>query len=117
MSAPTKMRAERLAEFYSRLRALPAPCTADEALAQIGSTLDDVEDAYSGVAKKDPPPPPNMPDGRMYPPLPDRTDRHPDGSITAETRGHLIEIAANGSITMSRRHDGIVEFQKLGGGP
>ena len=115
MSTPTKARAERLAEFYSRLRALPAPYSADEALAQIGSTLDDVEDAYSGVAKKDPPPPPNMPDGRMYPPQADHTVRNPDGSIVATTRGHVIEISAGGKVTMRRPGTGMIDYERDGG--
>ena len=114
MSTPTKSRTERLAEFFARLAALPAPRTAEEALAQICSTLDEVEDAFSGVAKKDPPPPMNMPDGRMYPPLADRIIRLADGSIQATTRGHQIEISANGKVTMGRQGSTNPDYEREG---
>jgi len=39
----------------------------------------------SGIPRKNPPPAPNMPDGRMYPPLDDFTIRNPDGSIAVTT--------------------------------
>lgn len=102
-------------EFYARLAQLPAPRTADEALEQIATTLDAVEDDWSGVPKKTPPPPPNMPDGRMYPPLPDFIVRHPDGSFTARTRGHLIEVGANGTVTFRRKKTGVIEYTREGG--
>ena len=117
MSGPQRTRAERLAEFFNRLAALPAPRTADEALEQIVATLDAVEDAYSGVPKQDPPPPPNMPDGRMYPPLSDHIDRIPDGTIRAATRRHIIEIAADGSVTIRHAGSGIVEYERTGAAP
>ncbi len=117
MSAPARTIAERLAEFYARLGQLPAARSADEALQQLADTLDAVEDAFSGVPKKTPPPPPNMPDGRMYPPLPDFTTRHPDGSMTARTRGQVIEIGADGRLTIKNKRTGAVEFERQGGRP
>jgi hypothetical protein len=106
-----------LAEFYARLSQLPPAGSADEALRQLADTLDAVEDAFSGVPKKMPPPPPNMPDGRMYPPLPDFTTHHPDGSITARTRGHVIEIGADGRLTIKNKRTGAVELEREGGKP
>src|SRR5205814_1831190 len=105
---------DRLAEFYSRLANLPAPGTADEALEQVATTLDAVEDDWSGVPKKTPPPPPNMPDGRMYPPLPDRIVHHADGSLTARTKGHIIEVGAKGSVTFRRKKTGVIEYTREG---
>ena len=115
MRATVKSIAERLAEFYSRLATVPAPRTADEALEQLIATLDAVEDAWSGVPKKSPPPPPNMPDGRMYPPLADFTTHHPDGTITARTRGHIIEFGATGNIVIRNKKTGEIDFAREGG--
>jgi len=109
-------RGGRLTEYYNRLRGQPASRTADEALGRVGRTLDEVEDALSGIPKKNPPPPPNMPDGRMYPPQADNIVRHADGSITARTRGHDISIGRDGSITMTNRQTGKVDFQQPGAG-
>jgi hypothetical protein len=105
---------QRLAEYFRRLGTAPRAGTAEEALRQVRDILNQVEDEFSGIPKKDPPPPPNQPDGRMYPPLDDFTTRHPDGSITATTKGHKIEIGPNGSITIRGRANGNVEFQKDG---
>ena len=75
-----------------------------------------MEDEFSGVPRKDPPPPPNMPDGRMYPPLEDFTTQNADGSMSARTRGHRIELGADGSITIKNIKSGAVDFTKPGGG-
>ena len=115
MSGPVRTIAERLAEFYSRLGTLPPAQSAEEAMEQIRHTLEAVEDAYSGVPKKDPPPPPNMPDGRMYPPLSDFLVRQADGSITARARRHIIEAGADGSLVIRNVRTGVVEFAKAGG--
>jgi hypothetical protein len=103
---------DRIKEFYKRLGASPRASTADEALEQLSRTLDEVEDDLSGIPKKSPPPPPGMPDGRMYPPLPDFLTRHPDGSITARTRGHVIEIGSDGGVTIRNKKTGSTEFTK-----
>ena len=55
-----------------------------------------------------------MPDGRMYPPLYDFVTRHTDGSISAKTRGHNIEIGSDGSITIWNRRNGNMDFSKPG---
>lgn len=82
---------------------------------QVSKTLDDVEDQLSGIPKKSPPPPPNMPDGRMYPPLPDRIKTMPDGTLVARTRGHIIEAGPDGSLKIINVKTGEVELQKRGG--
>jgi RHS repeat-associated protein len=105
---------ERLGVYYGRLRAQRLAATADEALARIIKTLVEVEDDYSGIEEKTPPPPRNMPDGRMYPPLPDNIARSPNGSISIRTAGHRIEIGANGSITIRNIRTGEIEFYQPG---
>jgi hypothetical protein len=57
-----------------------------------------------------------MPDGRMYPPQADNIVRHADGTITARTRGHDILIGRDGSITMTNRRTGQVDFHQPGAG-
>lgn len=104
---------ERVAEFYRRLGSAPAVNSADEALALLARTLDEVEDEMSGIPKKTPAPPPRKPDGRMYPPQSDFILRHSaDGRITAKTRGHMIEISADGCITIRNKRTKDVEFRK-----
>lgn len=112
LPAPKMTIAERLKEFFKRLEQQPKATNADEALGQVNRTLTAVEDDLSGVVRKDPPPPPNMPDGRMYPPLADNIVRNADGSITARTRGHTIQCGADGSITITNRKTGNVDFHK-----
>jgi hypothetical protein len=102
---------ERLNEFYKRLGAQGRAGSADEALERLRSTMDEVEDAMSGVPKKSPPPAPGMPDGRMYPPLDDFVTRNADGSISAVTKGHRIEIGADGSTQIINKRTGVVEFE------
>jgi hypothetical protein len=109
-------RGQRLTEYFNRLRGQPASRTAEEALGRVNQTLTVVEDALSGIPRQNPPPPRNMPDGRMYPPLEDSIIRNPNGSITANTRGHTIEIGRDGSITMTNRQTGQVDFHQPGAG-
>ena len=78
--------------------------------------MDEVEDALSGIARREPPPPPNMPDGRMYPPRDDFVVRNADGSILARTTGHTIEIGKDGSIKSLNRRTGAIEFEQPGAG-
>jgi RHS repeat-associated protein len=113
---PPLTRGQRLAEYFNRLRGQPASRTADEALDRIGRTLDEVEDALSGVPRKNPPPPPKMPDGRMYPPQADNIVRNADGSISARTAGHRIQIGADGSITIRNIETGGIDFHQPGAG-
>jgi hypothetical protein len=103
---------ERLNEFFHRLGNSPRANSAEDALEEIGRTLDAVEDALSGIPKQTPPPPPSMPDGRMYPPLSDNILRRADGTIMAWTRGHIIEIGADGSVVIRNKRTKAVEFNK-----
>ena len=82
---------QRLDEYYNRLRRQPPSTTAEEALDRLEQTLIEVEDELSGIPRSDPPPPPRMPDGRMYPPQEDNITRNPAGSITAYTK-HAISL-------------------------
>jgi hypothetical protein len=102
---------ERLDELYRRLQTLPRAGSADEALRQLCDTLDEVEDAWSGIPKKSPPSPSSS-DGRMYCPMPDFVLRHADGGILALTRGHRIEIAPAGSLRIISKITGQTEFEK-----
>jgi len=114
MSDPASARSigDRLKELYRRLHALPQVKCAEAALLQICETLDQVEDEWSGVAKKSPPPGPSESDGRMYGPLPDFTARFEDGSILALTRGHRIIIDAGGAVRIQNKWTGDVEYEK-----
>jgi RHS repeat-associated protein len=116
--APTNplTRGQRLREYFDRLGKQPPSRTADEALGRISRTLEEVEDALSGIPKKTPPPPPKMPDGRMYPPQPDKIVRNADGSISARTAGHTVEIGADGSITIRNIKTGEIDFHQPGAG-
>lgn len=103
---------ERLDELYRRLKWLPRAASADEAFRQLCDTLEEVEDAWSGIAKQTPAPPPSKSDGRMYCPMPDFVSHLDDGSILALTRGHRIEIGADGSLRIISKLTGQVEFEK-----
>lgn len=109
-------RGQRLTEYFKRLGKQPASRTAEETLGRVGRTLEEVEDALSGIPKKTPPPPPKMPDGRMYPPQADHITRNPNGSISASTAGHRIEIGADGSITIKNIETGQIDFHQRGAG-
>lgn len=107
-------RTQRLAEYFNRLRQQPASCSAEEALARLSQTLMEVEDELSGIPSQEPPPPPNRPDGRMYPPQADNLQRLHDGNITARTAGHLIELGVDGSITIRNVRTGEIDFHQAG---
>jgi RHS repeat-associated protein len=107
-------KAERLDMVYNQVTGLPSAKTAQEAMQQMHSTLDQVEDAHSGVAKN--PKPGLAPDGRMYPTQPDRMVTGPDGSITATSRSHVTTYGQNGSITVTDKKTGNAVYHKPGGG-
>jgi hypothetical protein len=91
---------------------MPRAGSPAEALQQLCETLDDVEDAWAGILKKSPPPPPSSSDGRMYCPMDDFVSYREDGSILALTRGHRIEIAADGGLRIISKITGQAEFEK-----
>jgi hypothetical protein len=103
---------ERLNEVYRRLRLSSKAESADAAFRQLCETLENVEDELSGVAKKSPPPPLGVEDGRMYCPLDDHVLRRADGSILALTRSHRVEIAADGGMRIVNKVTGRVEFER-----
>lgn len=105
---------QRLNMVYDGVTKAPAATTAQEAMQQMNSTLDAVEDAYSGVPKN--PNPGLASDGRMYPAQADRMVTEADGSITATSRGHVTTYGPNGSITVTDRATGAVVYSKPGGG-
>jgi hypothetical protein len=107
---------QRLLEYYERLRARPSAKAAEEALDRVRNTLTEVEDAFSGIPRSDPPPPIGQSDGRMYPPLDDNVKRLPDGGIIAITLRQNIRIGPDGSITITNWVTGKVEFWQAGGG-
>ena len=111
-TAPTK--GQRLNIFYDGVTSAPRATTAQEARQQMHSTLDAIEDAYSGVPKN--PNPGLTPDGRMYPVQADRMVTGADGSITATSRGHVTTYGPNGSITVTDRATGAVVCHKPGEG-
>jgi hypothetical protein len=104
---------KRLAEFFRRLAATPAASNAREALALVSTVLDQVEEQFSGMPRRAPPPGPGSFDGRMHPPLNEHVASAPDGGLVALTRGHRILCSANGAIRIQRRA-GPVVFLKPG---
>jgi hypothetical protein len=109
---PDKLEAhERLRIIFVRMHALPAFRDAEEALAALRQVVTAVEDEFSGVPAEGNPGLEYH--GRLYPPKEDRIVRNLDGSIEAETRGHLIRFESNGAVTI-RRKRGSVEFEKAG---
>lgn len=105
-------RPEWLAELYRRLDASPAPGSADEAFGLVCRTLEEVEDALSGVSKASSPPPLGLDDGRMYPPQADRIVRDAGGRISAKTRFHRLICESDGRIEIINSLSGLTEFKK-----
>ncbi len=101
---------ERIAIFYSRLEKAPSCRNADEALALIIATLDEVEDEFSGVEKSVHPE--RAFDGRMYPPQADNIKLLADGGKIARTRNHRIVLSQSGSISIFQVATGNREFFK-----
>ena len=108
---PASLR-DRIEEIYHRLGRLPRATSAMDAFQQLCEIVDQVEDEMSGIPKQHPPPWPSMPDGRMYCPSDDFVMQRDDGSLLALTRGHRIEIHANGAIRIISKITGQPEFEK-----
>lgn len=108
--------AQRVAAFLIALASQPPSADAEAALARISQTLEVIEDQFSGIPRATPPPPPQHPDGRMYPPMEDFITRHPDGRITAMTRGHRLDLGADGRIAIVDRRTGAQVFVQPGVG-
>jgi hypothetical protein len=103
---------ERLVEFLRRLSAAPNAATSQEAMEQLSSILDTVEDELTAI--------PNVPanwreDGRIYPPQVDRM-RPVAGRLQVNrfrTAGHNVFVGGNGSLQIVAL-DGTVELEKPG---
>ena len=103
---------ERLEEFLRRLSAAPNAATFDEALHQVASIMNAVEDERMGV--------PNIPenwreDGRMYPPQLDNMRPVPGHARVQRfrTAGHNVFIGENGSLQIVAQN-GTIELEKPG---
>ncbi|TDO96641.1 hypothetical protein [Flavobacterium sp. 245] len=101
---------ERLKSYYHTLE-ISMECTnAEEALAQINTKLEEIEDFYSGIEKVQKP---TMKyDGRMYPVMEDNIVRQ-NGRIIAKTSGNDIIIENNGSYIIFVRGTNIELFKKI----
>jgi hypothetical protein len=109
-------RRERLAIFFERLRAAEPASNHDAALELLATTLQSVEDEFSGVAYN-----PDEPgtDGRMYPP---ETQFRYVAWEKAEVRcyrqtAHASFIGMNGAVEIRTRRGsdlGIIVFEKAG---
>jgi hypothetical protein len=110
-------RAERLKEFYNRLKAAPAAIDPVDALLQIQRIMYEVEDELSGLPRQYPPPCPMDPsDGRMYPPVGDEpyTITLPDGTRRIRTAGHRIVLYPDGTIEIWNARTSLLEMRKPG---
>ncbi|WP_444997551.1 FG-GAP-like repeat-containing protein [Aliikangiella sp. IMCC44359] len=109
---------ERLKIFSKNLADAPAATNADDALRLINKIMDEVEDAYSGVAAKVNPG--LKYEGRMYGPRKDFVTELPNGGLEAITAGNIIRISPNGGIQFFIKNKdksaGKMIFNKAGGG-
>jgi hypothetical protein len=105
---------ERLQEFFKRLGDAPYATDPEDALSLLGRLIDEVEDEWSGIPKRENPG--LVFDGRMYPLQEDFIERLPDGSLVARTRGHVIEIDRRGGIIIKSKRTGGTVFSKPGRG-
>lgn len=110
MAQATK--AERLTIFFDRLTAAPPANNAEEAYNLIATTLNAVEDEYSGAPFN---PPMWKTDERMYPPFKD--NRRAVVGYPEVTRyrsvGHHTMVGSNGSIQIVSVR-GVTLFDKAG---
>ena len=103
---------ERLDIFLARLQVAPACHTAEEALALVCRLIEEVEDEYCPIPRREPPP--TEPTGHLYAPRADSIRTMPDGTIYAKARRHRITCLADGSITITSKRERSVAFAKLG---
>lgn len=94
-------RSQRLSMFQSRLSRAPNPTNPQGALKLINRTLDGVELNHAGA------------NDRMFGILDNKyVTYHNNGSVTALTKGHRIEIKANGMFKIFDRKTGNLFFKK-----
>jgi len=97
MEVTVPSRAERVAEFYRRIKAEPAPATRLARREQLARLLKEVEDEMSGIPYD---PEERGDDGRMYPPRDDSERDVPNapGVTRYRTKGHNVFIGDNGAV-------------------
>lgn len=96
---PSKV--ERIDKFFAALELAAAAKDADEAINLVRTTLNAVEDQYSGAPYE---PANHLNDGRLYPPADDNrrtVENRPDLS-RYRSAGHNTFIGANGAILIKR---------------
>ncbi|HET7624969.1 MAG TPA: hypothetical protein VFM25_06845 [Verrucomicrobiae bacterium] len=89
---------DRLKIFYDRLTAAQAAADAEAALALICRTLEEVENEFCPLEKKNPPP--ESFDGRMYLPQKDNMCVSDNQTMWVKTRKHRIAIKPDDSFTV-----------------
>ena len=102
MSSPEKLtQAERIEVFLKHLGEAKAAAGGEEAFDLLASTLNGVEDSFSGVAYD---PDKHLTDGRLYPPQADSRRDVPGRKdvVRYRSRGHNTWIADNGAIRIEK---------------
>ena len=104
-------RQQRLQIFFQRLRAAPPATSHAEALSQITTLLNAVEDELSGI-----PYDPSLPDdGRMYPPQPDSIRSTALADVLRDRSAkHSTLIGENGTIRLVGEGTRRVDLDKPG---
>jgi hypothetical protein len=103
-------KAERFQLFIKQLKAAPSADSAAAAFVLISSTLNEVEDKWSGK-----PFAPNwQDDGRMYPPHEDMARPVDDHVTEYRSFAHNTFIGSNGAFEIVRRKGMLVEISKAG---
>ena len=92
-NCPSK--AERLGQVFQRLNAGEPASSSSEALDNLSSTMNDVEDE-AGIPAEDSPGLTST--ERLYPPQADSITSFDDGSMLARIQGGYVNFSANGSI-------------------
>jgi hypothetical protein len=102
MGGPEKLtQAERFAVFLKRLQATQPAGSGVDAFSLLSSTLNAVENSFSGVAYD---PAKHLTDGRLYPPQDDnrRDVAGRKDIVRYRSRGHNTWIADNGAIRIEK---------------
>lgn len=105
---------QRLNIYYQKLQSAPAPKNQSEAIFLINNTLDEVEDAYSGI-RKFPIPGKSESNGRMYPIQKDQIRKLRNGKMKLRTKGQQIFIDKNGTFRIKDLKNNLI-LEKKGGG-